>query len=166
MAEDSSRGVGSAARRRRISRVLRLQAQPRRHGSARERRGRGPRGPLVLPSPLTPEPPRALPSRRDKFDALVLSFVERLTDRWADELGPVQFGTEDIPQLPDDWTETSVPFGSLVPASATSPARIVLFRRPIELRASAPLERAALVHEVLVEYVAELLGREASEIDP
>jgi hypothetical protein len=42
----------------------------------------------------------------------------------------------------------------------------VLFRRPIELRARTRLERAALVREVLVEHIAELLGRQADEIDP
>lgn len=96
----------------------------------------------------------------------MLSFVERLTDRWAAELGSVEFGTEEIPQLPEDWTDEPIPFGSMLPATVDAPARIVLFRRPIELRTSTALERAALVNEVLVEHVAELLGRDPSEIDP
>jgi hypothetical protein len=42
----------------------------------------------------------------------------------------------------------------------------VLFRRPIELRATSRLDRAALVNEVLVEHIADLLGRDPSDIDP
>ena len=52
------------------------------------------------------------------------------------------------------------------PGAGNSPARIVVFRRPVELRATTRIERTALVNEVLVEYIAELLGRDPSEIDP
>jgi hypothetical protein len=68
--------------------------------------------------------------------------------------------------LPDDWIDDPVPFGSLVRAAPSTPARIVLFRRPIELRTSSKADRAALVNEVLVEHIADLLGRDPSEIDP
>ncbi len=106
------------------------------------------------------------PTRRDDFDELVLSLVDRLSSRWGTELGDVQFGTEDVPQLPDDWADEPVPFGSLVRAGPHAPARIVLFRRPIELRAKSRLERTALANEVLVEHIADLLGRDPAEIDP
>jgi len=96
----------------------------------------------------------------------VLSLVERLVGRWEFELEDVEFGTEDVPQIPDEWTDEPVPFGSCVPAGAGAPARIVVFRRPVELRAATRVERTALVNEVLVEYIAELLGRDPSEIDP
>ncbi len=120
---------------------------------------------MVLPGPLTAGS-APVASRRDVFDALVLSLVERLTDRWASELGSLEFGTEEVPQLPEDWTDEPIPFGSLLPATADAPARVVVFRRPIEMRATTRLERAALVNEVLVEHVAKLLGRDPSEIDP
>jgi hypothetical protein len=106
------------------------------------------------------------PTRRDEFDDLVLSLVERLSSRWRTELEEVEFGTEDVPQLPDDWTDEPVPFGSLTRGGPAGPHRIVLFRRPIELRATSRLDRAALVNEVLVEHVADLLGRDPAEIDP
>jgi zinicin-like metallopeptidase len=96
----------------------------------------------------------------------VLSLVERLASRWESELEDVEFGTEDVPQIPDTWSDEPVPFGSYVPARPGAPARIVVFRRPIELRAATKEERAALVNEVLVEHIAELLGRDPSEIDP
>jgi hypothetical protein len=138
----------------------------RRKGSARDRRGRGLRGPLALPGPLSPRGPAVRPSRRDEFDDLVLSLVDRLSSRWRTELAQVEFGTEDVPQLPDDWADEPVPFGSLTRGGPSGPHRIVLFRRPIELRATSRLERAALVNEVLVEHIADLLGRDPSEIDP
>ncbi len=96
----------------------------------------------------------------------MLALVERLVARWESELEDVEFGTEDVPQIPDEWTDDPVPFGSCVPARGNAPARIVVFRRPVELRAVTQTERTALVNEVLVEYIAELLGRDPSEIDP
>jgi len=137
-----------------------------RTGPARDRHGRGLRGPLTLPGPLSPDGPEARPTRRAEFDDLVLSLVERLVARWESELEDVEFGTEDVPQIPDGWDDDPVPFGSCVPARGNSPARIVVFRRPVELRATTRIERTALVNEVLVEYIAELLGRDPSEIDP
>ncbi len=141
-------------------------AAPKRVGPSRDRHGRGPRGPLVLPGPLSPAGPAARPSRRDDFDELVISLVERLARRWESELEDVDFGTEDVPQIPDEWGDEPVPFGSTVPARAGQPARIVVFRRPVELRAATRAERTALVNEVLIEHIAELLGRDPSEIDP
>jgi hypothetical protein len=145
---------------------VRATVAPKRDGSTRGRRGRGVRGPLVLPGPLSPDGPSAQPTRREDFDDLVLSLVERLSSRWQAELADVEFGTEDVPQLPPDWGEEPVPFGSLVRASGQTPARIVLFRRPIELRTPSKVERIALVNEVLVEHIADLLGRDPAEIDP
>jgi len=124
------------------------------------------RGPMVLPGPLSPRGAIVLRSRRDEFDDLVVSLVDRLEGRWSKELAEVEFGTEDVPQLPDEWVDEPVPFGSLVRGVGDKPSRIVLFRRPIEMRARTRLERAALVNEVLVEHVADLLGRDPSEIDP
>lgn len=124
------------------------------------------RGPLTLPGPLNPAGSRPRPTGREGFDELVLGLVERLSVRWGKELADVQFGTEDVPELPTDWVDEPVPFGSLARATASTPARIVLFRRPIELRAKTRLDVAALANEVLVEHVADLLGRDPIEIDP
>jgi hypothetical protein len=137
----------------------------KRIGGSRERHGRGLRGPVALPGPLSPRGLAVGRSRRDDFDDLVLLLVDRLASRWEKELAGVEFGTEDAPQIPDDWTSERVPFGSLVPAGSRRPARIVVFRRPIEMRAKTRPERTALVHEVLVEHIAALLGRDPAEVD-
>lgn len=132
----------------------------------RDRRGRGSRGPAVLPGPLTPKgaPPRR--TRRDRFDALVLDVVESLERRWSQELGLVEFGVEETPLVPSDWAAATVPLASIVPGTGAEHTRLVVFRRPIEQRAETAADLSALVLTVLVEQVSELLGRPPEEIDP
>ncbi|HXR41984.1 MAG TPA: metallopeptidase family protein [Acidothermaceae bacterium] len=128
----------------------------------RDRRGRGMRGPLA---------PSALPmsrTRSEAFDDLVLDAVEHLEQRWAAQLERVQFAVEDVPPpslLGRDSVEP-VPLGWCLPSTAAAPAQVVLYRRPIEARATGPDELAELVHDVVVEEVAELLGLEPEAIDP
>ena len=138
----------------------------RRTGSTRDRRGRGMRGPAVLAGPLTPEGAPRTRSNRDRFDAIVLDVVDALERRWADELGLVEFAVEETPMLPGDWTAATVPLASVVRGKGDEPTRLVLFRRPIELRAETPTDLGALILTVLVEQVSELLGRRPEEVDP
>jgi hypothetical protein len=138
---------------------------PPRGGSRRDRRGRGARGPATLPGPLSPAGVPGHPTRRTVFDGLVLAVVEDLDERWHDELGLVEFAVEEAPWVPDDWTADTVPLATLVRGTATEPTRLVLFRRPIELRCETAGDLSALVLTVLVEQVSELLGRDPEEID-
>jgi hypothetical protein len=135
--------------------------------SPRDPHDRGLRGPLVTPDdgPVV-RPGRRPRPHRDTFDDLVLRLVRQLLRRWPDELSDVEFGTEDVPDLPADWGDEPMPFGALTPARPGVSARIVVFRRPIELRAPSRVEQTMLVHEVLVENVAELLGRDPDDIAP
>ena len=55
---------------------------------------------------------------------------------------------------------------SLVRGTGGAPTRLVLFRRPIELRSETRADLEAMVLTVLVEQVSELLGRPPEEIDP
>ncbi|HSE72256.1 MAG TPA: metallopeptidase family protein [Nocardioidaceae bacterium] len=138
----------------------------RRTGRIRDRRGRGARGPAVLPGPLSPSGVPRTRSRSEQFDDIVLSVVHRLEDRWHAELGLVEFAVEETPLVPDDWEASTVPLASLVRGTGGAPTRLVLFRRPIELRCESRADLTALVLTVLVEQVSELLGREPEEIDP
>lgn len=119
---------------------------------------------MVLPGPLSPRRDIMGASARTKFDDLVAGLVEGHLRRWPAELREVEIGTEDVPTVPPEWDD-EVPFGALSAATPGQPARIVVFRRPIEMRAKAYGERAALVNEVLVWHIAELLGRDPDEID-
>jgi len=120
----------------------------------------------VLPGPLSPHGVPAQLSRRAQFDELVLGVVQDLEDRWHDELGLVEFAVEETPMVPDDWDADTVPLASLVRGTGGAPTRLVLFRRPIELRSETRSDLSAMVHTVLVEQVSELLGRPPEEVDP
>jgi predicted Zn-dependent protease with MMP-like domain len=160
MAELQSRAARRAQRR-----------SPRR----RDRRGRGLRG-LIYP-PSTP----AARTRAEKFDALVLEALEPIELRWGSELAELDLAVDEVPEVdetsPDDvvWAQgvladVGVPLARLVPAGVDpeglpSRARIVLYRRPLEARARGGEDLADLLHEVLVEQVAEYLGIEPDAID-
>ena len=135
--------------------------QPRR--ATRDRRGRGLRGRLV---------PATVPAARTKaevFDDLVLDTVERLERAHAKELSGVEFAVEDVPGEIDGYDsdvleDRRVPLARLLPGRPGRggvPPRIVLYRRPLELRADDRDGLAELVQDVIIEQVANLLG-----IDP
>jgi hypothetical protein len=129
----------------------------------RDRRGRGMRGPAILPE-LPGEP--MLPTARERFDDLVLDLVGDIEKRWSDRLGLVEYAVEDAPQIPDDWSTGTVPLSSLLRGSGGQATRLVLFRRPIEHRSETRADLEALVLTVLVEQVAELLGIDPADVDP
>lgn len=138
------------------------QAGDPRH-TARDRRGRGMRGPAIEPTdPAVPE----LPTRRERFDELVLDLVTDIEARWASRLGLVEYAVEDTPLIPAEWGESTVPLSSLIRGTSGQPTRLVLFRRPIEHRANGRAELEAMVLTVLVEQVAELLGLTPEDVDP
>jgi predicted Zn-dependent protease with MMP-like domain len=78
-----------------------------------------------------------------------------------------QFAVEDVPPAdPAPWEHAGVPLGRCFPAESGQPARVVVYRRPVELRAHDEEDLAALIHDVVVEQVAHLLARSPEEIDP
>jgi predicted Zn-dependent protease with MMP-like domain len=102
------------------------------------------------------------------FDDLVLDAVEHLEDRWGTQLAEVEFAVEDVPPLPHGpvGERPVVPLARIFPAAGRRPARIVIYRRPLEARASDREELGDLVHDMVVEQVAELLGLEPGTVDP
>ena len=124
------------------------------------------RGPALQPGPLAPSGVPAAKSPKAAFDAIVVAVLEELEERWAAELGLVEFAVEETPMVPDDWDADTVPLASLVRGSGGDPTRLVLFRRPIELRSETRSDLSAMVLTVLVEQVSELLGRPPEEVDP
>lgn len=155
-------GRGSDQSRRTRMRSLRRPARPPR----RDRHGRGLRGRLV---PATVPLAR---TRAEIFDDLVLDTVEALERRYAKELADVEFAVEDVPPElnvydSDVLEDGEVPLARLQPVrfgESQSRARIVLYRRPLELRASHRDDLADLVHDVIVEQVANLLGVDPDDL--
>ncbi|MGW0999561.1 metallopeptidase family protein [Streptomyces sp. NPDC002520] len=129
----------------------------------RDRHGRGMRGPIA-----PPQVPLAA-SRAEVFADLVQDSVERLERRWP-QLADIDFLVLDVPrpkgQGAEAWSDEPVPLGGVVPAQEGRRARVVVYRRPVEIRTKGRDERAALVHEVVVEQVAELLGLTPETVDP
>ena len=106
-------------------------------------------------------------TRAERFDALVRAAVERLEKRWSKQLDGAEFGVEDVPPShPAPWEHGGVPLGRYFPADAGLPARIVVYRRPVETRALDAEELEDLVRDVVVEQVAHLLARSPDEVDP
>ncbi|MFK0116262.1 metallopeptidase family protein [Streptomyces sp. NPDC090994] len=128
----------------------------------RDRHGRGMRGPIA-----PPQVPLAA-SRGDVFRDLVEDSVERLERRWP-QLADIDFLVLEVPR-PDEggeaWSDEAVPLGRTVPARDGRRARVVVYRRPVEIRTKGRDERAVLVHEVVVEQVADLLGLTPETVDP
>ncbi|MGL4173736.1 MAG: metallopeptidase family protein [Actinomycetota bacterium] len=135
------------------------QNTPRR-SHRRDRRGRGLRGTL-----LPPHLP-ASRNRREEFGEYVLATIRRLEIRWSHQLSAVEFGVEDVP--PSDsspWEGTEVPLGRLFPAEHRLPARVVVYRRPIETRTEDSFALAMLIHHVVVEQLASLWGMDPDDVD-
>jgi predicted Zn-dependent protease with MMP-like domain len=143
----------------------------RRPRGRRDRRGRGLRGELAPPSvPLHR-------SRGEAFDDLVLEAVEELEEHWADDVAGIEFAVEDVPPGPVDpgadfdpdlVLDHGVPLGRLlrVGSSGVTAPTVVIYRRPVEARASGSDDRSDLVFMVVAELVAELLGRDVDDLDP
>jgi hypothetical protein len=153
----------------------------------RDRHGRGLRSPLVprrvqVGARVVDVPGARTPAER--FDDLVHDAVERLEVRWARELEAVEFAVVDVPEVAagtdpaadpdvvvDETAGGAVPLGRLLPGGVdgrgvhTAP-RVVVYRRPLEARAGDRLELAELVHDVVVDQVARLLGMDPDEVDP
>ena len=153
----------------------------------RDRRGRGLRGRLTPPEvPLSR-------TRADQFDDVVREAVAHLDHRWSAELAEVEFVVDEVPpsegaaaeggndgsgdrvvDIADDSDQLEpseqVRLSRLLPASGsgrhTRPPQIVLYRRPLELRALDQDDLAELVLDVLIHEVADLLGVGPEVIDP
>src|SRR3712207_9178261 len=104
--------------------------------------------------------PAGLPAyrtRAERFDELVLSAVERLEKRWSRQLDGAEFAVEDVPPShPAPWEHGGAPPGRYFPSDAGPPARVVVFRRPVEPRSLDAAELRDLVRDVVGEQVALL----------
>ncbi len=88
------------------------------------------------------------------------------------ELQGLEFAVEEVPPVGeagtfDDEIESGgVPLARLLPGGGAHPSRIVVYRRPLELRAIDRTDLADLVHDVVVEEVAHYLGLDPETVDP
>jgi len=107
--------------------------------------------------------------RSGRFTALVHDEVRAVRRRWADELGELAVRVEDVPPEDDEHGEGVLRDGTEgagVALALARPGLLVVYRRPLELRAEDEQDLADLVHEVVVDALAELLGVDPDEVDP
>lgn len=105
-------------------------------------------------------------SRRERFDDLVLDAAARLERHLGERHADVQFAVEDVPPSdPAPWESAVVPLGRLFPPQGRDPARVVVYRRPVESRAQDARDLTVIVNDVVVEQVAALLGVSPSDLD-
>ena len=115
-------------------------------------------------------------NRSERFDEYILDAVEQVESALSadasllEQLGVVEFAVEEVPpEAGLTAAETGAEplrLARVDPATATEPARVVVYRRPVELRSPDLGDRAALVHELVVDELADLLGVPAEQLDP
>jgi predicted Zn-dependent protease with MMP-like domain len=141
----------------------------------RDRHGRGARGALA---------PAAVPlaaSPADRFDRIASEAVEHVERRWREQLADVEFAVDLVPPIDTDLAAAvatgaiesgGVLLAQIVPASAPAAAQpknrtyIVLYRKPIELRARDAEDLEDLVHDIVVHVISNYLGLEPDVVDP
>lgn len=134
----------------------------------RNRHDRGLRGP-VLHSGL-----RGFRTRSEKFEDLVVDSAARLRDLLGAPLEHVEYLVEEVPDNLEQLiaSKTPAPLGKWFPAKSlhgsqsSNHATIVIYRHPVEALCDAPWQVRELVHEVLIEQVANLLNMDPDSVDP
>jgi hypothetical protein len=129
----------------------------------RDRRGRGLRGGLA------PASSPASTSRGDRFGDLVLDAVDRLEPRWGPHLPALDVEVREVPPVSAATTGTrdeDVPLADHRRAAGGAPPVIVVYRRPVELRAPDRPTRVDLVRDLVAEQLADILGVDPGELDP
>ncbi|HWC34949.1 MAG TPA: metallopeptidase family protein [Mycobacteriales bacterium] len=111
----------------------------------------------------------------DRFDRLASEAVAHVEHRWRAELAAVEFAVDLVP--PTDFGDDSGPaegsiesagvlLAQIIPATGRQKAHIVLYRKPIELRARDAGDLEDLVHDIVVHVIANYLGLEPGVVDP
>ncbi len=145
----------------------------------RDRHGRGLRGPFLPPG---------MPARRtrsDEFDRAAVDAFAELDAKWHDALKGLDVAVDDIPRMlpkgatSEDWetvqwpdevtADGPVPLARLMRAGTDTQGRptraqIILFRRPLELRALDD-DLHELLREILIQQVATYLGIDEETVE-
>ncbi len=134
----------------------------------RERHGRGLRGPLATVNPFTGTVvPARHAARGAAFfaECLQAAVTRGLADCPRAFVG-VDIGFEDIPSNLENWWSDRIPLAAAVSAEGGRNAQVVLFRRPLEHRASSHAELRMLVYQALIEQLSALTGIGLDELAP
>jgi predicted Zn-dependent protease with MMP-like domain len=122
--------------------------------------------------------PRGLPistSPADRFDRIASEAIEHVEHRWREQLADVEFAVDLVPAGEVDPANPAmdgaiesggVLLAQILPGTGRTRTHIVLYRKPIELRARGIEDLEDLVHDVVVQVIANYLGLEPDVVDP
>lgn len=114
-------------------------------------------------------------SPADRFDRIASDAVEHVEHRWQEQLADVEFAVDLVPgaELGSEQAATEgaiesagVLLAQILPGPPRGRTHIVLYRKPIELRAHNLEDLEDLVHDVVVHVVANYLGLDPDVVDP
>jgi predicted Zn-dependent protease with MMP-like domain len=114
-------------------------------------------------------------SPADRFDRVASDAVEHVEHRWRDQLAGVEFAVDLVPAADVDPANPAmdgaiesagVLLAQILPGTGRTQTHIVLYRKPIELRARDADDLEDLVHDVVVQVIANYLGLEPDVVDP
>jgi predicted Zn-dependent protease with MMP-like domain len=114
-------------------------------------------------------------SPADRFDRVASEAVEHVEHRWRQELAAVEFAVDLVPPIDTDLAaavadgaieSAGVLLAQVIPATGDRRTHIVLYRKPIELRARDAEDLEDLVHDVVVHVISRYLGLEPNVVDP
>jgi predicted Zn-dependent protease with MMP-like domain len=106
-----------------------------------------------------------------RFDRIAADAVEHVEHRWRDRLAEVEFAVDLVPspdpgEVTDEIESGGVALARSFPAANGGRPHIVLYRKPLELRARDVDELEELVHDVVVQAIANFLGLDPDVVDP
>ncbi|MCC3272930.1 metallopeptidase family protein [Arthrobacter zhangbolii] len=128
----------------------------------RNRHGRGLRGDLIPPHLAGAR------TRAERFDEWVLESAQRLERLWGEQIQSYQFLVEEIPPDLEELARSGgpIPLGAGTPAGPNRPPVITIYRHAVETAAHGLVPVSELLHDVIVEQLAGLMGMDPETIDP
>lgn len=128
----------------------------------RNRHGRGLRGDLIPPHLAGAR------TRAERFDEWVLESAQRLERLWGERIQSYQFVVEEIPPGLEELARTGgpIPLGTGVAGAPNRAPVITVYRHAVETAAHGLVPVSELVHDVIVEQLAGLMGMDPETVDP
>jgi hypothetical protein len=124
----------------------------------RDRHGHGALGPVIPHSAPIHETADQL------FERLLTEAVSDVNIRLGRELASVEIMLEEIPNLRDlTLAQDNVPLGRV---EISNPSKVVIYQKPIQLRADTKQELDRLIRDTLAELISLIIGIRAVDIDP
>lgn len=123
---------------------------------------------MALPNKWTGRPVRVprRPDDREFFAQALAEAIATIARNCPRALEGITVSMADVPDLPAAWRQNSVPLAAAVESPDRRSAEVVLYRRPLQLRAASRDGLRILVRRTLAEQLSLVTGLSAEEIDP